>query len=83
MKTKNITTVKESTSVFSEGDCFKKMKIKTKNQKQKITKQPLQSGAVDIASASGTRRSRFKSHQGIRFLGKHRSAVEYETTYYA
>jgi hypothetical protein len=30
---------------------------------------------MDIASASGTRRSGFDSHQGIRFLGEHSSAV--------
>jgi hypothetical protein len=32
-------------------------------------------GAVDIASASGTRRPGFEPLQGIRFLGKHSSAV--------
>jgi hypothetical protein len=32
-------------------------------------------GAVDIESASETRRPVFVSRQGIRFLGKHSSAV--------
>jgi hypothetical protein len=40
-------------------------------------------GAVDIASASGTRRPGFESPQGIRFLGKHRSAVVHKMTLYA
>jgi hypothetical protein len=35
-------------------------------------------GAVDIASASGKRRPGFESRQGIRFLGKHSSAVVYK-----
>jgi hypothetical protein len=39
--------------------------------------------AVDIESASGTRRPWFESHQGIRFLGKHSSAVVYKITYNA
>jgi hypothetical protein len=34
---------------------------------------PWRRGAVDIASASGTRRPGFESRQGIRFLGKHSS----------
>jgi hypothetical protein len=34
-------------------------------------------GAVDIASAPGTRRPRFKSRQAKRLLGKHSSAVVY------
>jgi hypothetical protein len=38
---------------------------------------PWQRGAVDIAFASGTRRPVFESRQGIRFLGKHSSAVVY------
>jgi hypothetical protein len=33
-------------------------------------------GAVDIASASGSRRPGFESRQGIRFLGKQSSAVD-------
>jgi hypothetical protein len=32
---------------------------------------PWRRGAVDIASASGTRRPVFESRQGIRLLGKH------------
>jgi hypothetical protein len=36
---------------------------------------------VDIASASGTRRPGLESRQGIRFLGKHNSALEYKMTY--
>jgi hypothetical protein len=36
---------------------------------------------VDIASASGTRRPGFESRQGIRFLGKHTSAVVFKMTY--
>jgi hypothetical protein len=39
---------------------------------------PWRRGAVNIASASGTRRPGFESHQGIRFLGKHSSAVVYK-----
>jgi hypothetical protein len=35
-------------------------------------------GAVDIASASGTRRPEFESREGIRFLGNHSSAVVYQ-----
>jgi hypothetical protein len=38
---------------------------------------------VDIPSSSGTRRPGFKSRQGIRFLGKHSSAVVYKMTIYA
>jgi hypothetical protein len=34
--------------------------------------------AIDIASASGTRRPGFESRQGITFLGKHSSAVLYK-----
>jgi hypothetical protein len=34
--------------------------------------------AMDIASASGTRRPGFESPQDIRFLGKHLSAVVYK-----
>jgi hypothetical protein len=34
-------------------------------------------GAEDIASASRTRRPGFESRQGMRFLGKHSSAVVY------
>jgi hypothetical protein len=37
-------------------------------------------GAVGIASASGTRRHGFESCQGIRFLGKHSSAIVYKMT---
>jgi hypothetical protein len=36
------------------------------------------SGAEDIASASGTKRPGFESHQSIRLLGKHVSAVVYK-----
>jgi hypothetical protein len=35
---------------------------------------------MDIASASGTRRPGFKSRQGLRFLGKHSSAVVFKMT---
>jgi hypothetical protein len=42
---------------------------------------PWRRGAVDIATASGTRRPGFESRQGIRFLGKHSSAVVYKITY--
>jgi hypothetical protein len=41
---------------------------------------PWRRGAVDIASASGTRRPMFESRQGIRFLMKHSSAVLYKMT---
>jgi hypothetical protein len=41
---------------------------------------PWRRGAVDIASTSGMRRPEFESHQGIRFLGKHSSAVVYKMT---
>jgi hypothetical protein len=34
---------------------------------------------VDIPSVSGTSRHGFKSRQGMRFLGKHSSAVVYKT----
>jgi hypothetical protein len=37
-------------------------------------------GAVDIASASGTRRPGFESHKGVRFLGKHSSVVVFKMT---
>jgi hypothetical protein len=41
---------------------------------------PWRRGAVDIESATGTRRPGFKSHQGIRFLGKNSSAVVLKKT---
>jgi hypothetical protein len=44
---------------------------------------PWRRGAVDIASASGTRRPGFEYRQSKRFLGKHSSAVVYKMTYYA
>jgi hypothetical protein len=40
----------------------------------------LRRGAVDIASASGTRRPGLESRQGIRFLWKHSIAVVYKMT---
>jgi hypothetical protein len=43
--------------------------------------QPWRLGALDIASASGMRRPGFESRRGIRFLGKHSSAVVYKMTY--
>jgi hypothetical protein len=43
---------------------------------------PWRRGAVDIASASRMRRPGFESRQGIRFLGKHSSAVVYKMTTY-
>jgi hypothetical protein len=45
-----------------------------------FTTAPWRRGKVDIASASGTRRPGFESRQGIRFLGKHSSAVVYKMT---
>jgi hypothetical protein len=48
-----------------------------------VTKTPIgprRRGEVDIASASGTRRPGFESRQGIKFLGKHSSAVVYKMT---
>jgi hypothetical protein len=44
---------------------------------------PRRRGAVDIASASGTRRPGFESRHGIRVLGKHSSVVMYKMTWYA
>jgi hypothetical protein len=41
---------------------------------------PWRRGAMDITSASGTRRPGFESRQDIRFLGKHRNAVVYKMT---
>jgi hypothetical protein len=41
---------------------------------------PWRRGAVDIASASRTKRPGFEFRQGIRFLGKHSSAVVYKIT---
>jgi hypothetical protein len=41
---------------------------------------PWQHGAVEIASASGTRRPEFKSRQGVWFLGKYSNAVVYKMT---
>jgi hypothetical protein len=49
----------------------------------KFETKPWRRGAVDIASASGTRRPGFESRQGIRFLGKHGNAVAYKMTLYA
>jgi hypothetical protein len=43
-----------------------------------FVRKPCQRGAVDIASASRTRRPGFESRQGIRFLGKHSYAVVYK-----
>jgi hypothetical protein len=42
------------------------------------TSLPWRRGAVDIASASRTRRPGFEFRRGIRFLGKHSSAVVYK-----
>jgi hypothetical protein len=39
------------------------------------SKPPWWRGAVDIASAKGTKRPEFKSRQGVRHLGKHDSVV--------
>jgi hypothetical protein len=47
---------------------------------QQIKTGPWHGGVVDIASASGTGRPGFESLQGIRFLGKHSSAVVYKMT---
>jgi hypothetical protein len=43
-----------------------------------FVRKPCRRGAVDIASASRTRRPGFESRQGIRFLGKHSYAVVYK-----
>jgi hypothetical protein len=42
---------------------------------------PWRRGTVDIASSTETRRPGFESRLGIRFLGKHSSAVVYNMTY--
>jgi hypothetical protein len=49
-------------------------------KKNQATQILIRRGAVDIASASGTRRPGFESRQGRMFLGKHGSAVVYKMT---
>jgi hypothetical protein len=49
----------------------------------RILLEPWRRGAVDIASALGTRIPRFESRQSIRFFREHSSAVVYKMTQYA
>jgi hypothetical protein len=69
---------------FGQVDEDKKFSIFFKSQKNGIGHEsatlPCRRGAVDIAPASGTRRPGFESRQGIRFLGKHSSAVVFKKT---
>jgi hypothetical protein len=55
--------------IFEKNKCF----IIKKNKLM-----PWWRGSVDIVSSPGTGRPEFESRQGIRFLGKHSSAVVYK-----
>jgi hypothetical protein len=73
-------TSRDMNPYFGRENDFSPERNKVKHGSERLNDMPWRRGAVDIASASGTRRPGFKSRQGMRFLEKHSSAVVYEMT---
>jgi hypothetical protein len=71
---------KLQSDIFRHFDVIEKMEQSRggEEEKEKLFLSPWRRrGAVDNASASGTRRPGFESRQGVRFQGKQSSPVVY------